>query len=644
LSGAPYTQASTQVSVYALRVTAAPFGSSAPNWYALSPVLTNSGSDGQQHSSAPYQDNWDQGPENQNSPAPSLADSSPPSSPPSPVPPPGASLYYYIPPPGDWPYIFLDGTVNQLNYSAQNPGWAVLMTDGPTYQIVQVVDTRQVGKTGYSISAKSTRLTLIDTINQLFPLRNTTILTGSESLAVQTDLPIPDPVSGASLILAGMYAGLQDGQTVVLQGIVYASAGTAAPVTAAEMCILQGAPAVDTVNNVTTVNLKAPLTNQYLRSSCTLLANVATMTQGQTVPDEILGSGDGTAFQSWPLKQKPLTYLPSTDPDGLSTVSSTLLVTVNGVAWSEEPNLASSGPHDQVFMTTEDGTGQTTVVFGDGINGACPPTGTNNVHASYRKGLGSGGNLSAGAVQQMLGSLPGLQKVTSPMSTGGGDDADTPADIRSQAPAALQTFGRAVSVTDYAALALSYPGIAKALAAWVLQDPATGLIVAHPYVQLTVASVDEQPIAGSVLATNLRLFLDSHRDPNVLLRIQDYTPVYIAVAVSVQIDDRYPHQGTLNLVQAALNPGVNPDGTKGFFAFERMQFGESVYLSAVYAVIQAVPGVDSALIATLQPVDAGSGVTPQDISAGPTEIVVVDPSAEPASVLSITGQGGYPDS
>ena len=49
----------------------------------------------------------------------------------------------------------------------------------------------------------------------------------------------------------------------------------------------------------------------------------------------------------------------------------------------------------------------------------------------------------------------------------------------------------------------------------------------------------------------LRSFLDKRRDPNVPLRIIDFTPVYIDVAVTVDIDDRFPQQATLASVQAA---------------------------------------------------------------------------------------------
>jgi predicted phage baseplate assembly protein len=524
---------------------------------------------------------------------------------------------------------------------------AVLLTDDNVFQVLTVIDSRNTAKTAYSLAAQSTRLTFAqDILTRTFPLRNTVVLTGSELLPLQADLPIPDPLTGSSLTLAGIHTQLQDGQTVILQGYLFDAVSNSASLTvAAEAAILDGAPQPDQANGVTIVNLKQGLTNQYSIASCVLLANVAAINQGQTINDEILGSGDSTAFQFYLLKKTPLTYLPSTDPEGLSAVESTLTVSVNGVAWSEQPNLATSAPGDSVFVTTLDDSGETTVVFGDGFNGARPPTGVDNIHARYRNGLGSAGNLPSGAVQQLVDSLTNLQKVANPMPTSGGADQETPGSIRTSAPGSLQTFGRAVSVADFAALASSYPGIAKASAAWILQDPATQLVVAHPYVQLTAATTSRTPLQGTSLAIDLRRFLDSRRDPNVLLRIQDFTPVYIAVTVQIAINAQFPHQATLNSVNAALNPGVNPDGSLGFFAFDRMQFGETIFLSSLYAAVQAVAGVDNVVVTTLArvappPADPASA-PPHDIIIGPTQVAVIDSDASPASVLTVIGKGGF---
>lgn len=624
--GGSYDQASKQVAVYALRVVTSPFGARAPG--VVLSASSTSATGVTVTSPAP----WDV---------------------------PGNDAYY-LPAPGDATnVVFLDGTFDQLKYSQQNMGWAVFLTDsdssgGVAYQIARVTDARQIGKVAYSVSAKVTRLTLANSagapatrlaladsasarITRLglagslstsiarrplpdmgglyrnnFPMRTTTILTGSERLNLQSALPLPVSVSATetTLALSGIHPQLQDGQAVIVRGTLFDSgASGSASVAGAEAAVLNGNPVLDPDDNVTVVSLHAPLTGQYLRSTCALMANVVEVTQGETVKDEVLGSGDATAFQSYPLRQAPLTYLPSSAGDGSAAVTSTLSVTVNGVAWTELPTLVESAPHDQVFATALNDAGQTTVLFGDGANGARPPTGAKNIHARYRKGLGTAGNLRPDAVQRLIDSVPSLQRVTNPSPSSGGQDPATPAAIRSQAPASLQTFSRAVSAADYAALALSYPGIAKASAVWVYRDPNTSIALASPFVQLTLATVDRVPLKGSALAARLRAFLDTHRDPNVLLRMQEYTPVYVRVAVAVAIDDRFPHQGTLDRVLAALNPGVNVDGSVGFFAFERMQFGQAVYLSALYATVQAVPGVVSATVTALQRVGPSADAT-----------------------------------
>jgi predicted phage baseplate assembly protein len=467
---------------------------------------------------------------------------------------------------------------------------------------------------------------------------------------LQQNLPLPDPLVGSTLILAGIHSQLQKGQIVILQGNLWDPAtNTPTEISNAESRVLDGPPALDTTNNITTVTLNKPLDKQYVRASAVLMANIVEVTQGETVKDEVIGSGDGSAFQFYPLEQKPLTYLPSSDPEGVAAVQSTLLVTVNGVRWNERPTLVESASDAKEFTTTLDDTGQTTVVFGDGISGAIPPSGRDNIRARYRKGLGGAGNVPAGAIQQLIDSLPGLQKVTNPQASSGAADQESIAQIRVNAPASLRTFGRAVSGADYAALALSYPGIAKASASWVIRYANLRAVPQH-YIQLTVATANRVPLAEqTVFLGKLRSFLDKRRDPNVPLRMIDFTPVYIDVAVTVNIDDRFPQQATLARVQAALNSDLNPDGSAGYFAFERLEFGQNIHLSAVYAAVHAVQGIRDAKITTFRRMDldaADPSTVRDDIFIRPTEIATIqnDPADPSKGRLTVTrGIGGFVD-
>jgi hypothetical protein len=66
------------------------------------------------------------------------------------------------------------------------------------------------------------------------------------------------------------------------------------------------------------------------------------------------------------------------------------LVEVRGtegwIAWTQIEDLAAAGPEDRVYaLEREHGE----LVFGDGRHGARPPTGRDNVRATYRYGAGS---------------------------------------------------------------------------------------------------------------------------------------------------------------------------------------------------------------------------------------------------------------
>ena len=125
----------------------------------------------------------------------------------------------------------------------------------------------------------------------------------------------------------------------------------------------------------------------------------------------------------------------------------------------------------QIFVPREDEQGKTHVVFGDGVNGARLPTGTNNVVASYRYG---GGCRRAGAGHADRAAQPAARPEgasRNPLAPTGGADADPPARIRTLAPRSVLTFGRAVSLDDYEAIAVGAPGVVQAQAAYAF-DPA----------------------------------------------------------------------------------------------------------------------------------------------------------------------------
>jgi hypothetical protein len=161
----------------------------------------------------------------------------------------------------------------------------------------------------------------------------------------------------------------------------------------------------------TTVTLEQGLNYSYRRDSVTIYGNVVASTQGET-KREILGSGNAAlALQRFPLKSSPMTYLPSPSAQG---ARDTLQLRVDGVLWSESPRLTTLTREDKKYIVETDGTGQSSIRFGDGVHGSRLPSGVDNVRAEYRTGLGQSGNVKARQISQLATRPLNVKEVVNP--------------------------------------------------------------------------------------------------------------------------------------------------------------------------------------------------------------------------------------
>jgi hypothetical protein len=78
----------------------------------------------------------------------------------------------------------------------------------------------------------------------------------------------------------------------------------------------------------------------------------------------------------------------------VSNAEISIKVTVNGREWTRASSFQGAGPTDTIFVTETENDGTTVVLFGDGVQGATVPTGTNNITATYRCDDGSCGSIS----------------------------------------------------------------------------------------------------------------------------------------------------------------------------------------------------------------------------------------------------------
>jgi hypothetical protein len=314
-----------------------------------------------------------------------------------------------------------------------------------------------------------------------------------------------------------------------------------------------------------------------LQPPITIYYNLLPVTCGKTVANELLGSGDATQTgQSFKLSKSPVTYLtnisgfPSTSG---STYSSTIQLTVNGIPWTEVPNFYGQPANAQVFITREDPSQNTWVYFGDGVNGALLPTGVNNVVASYRIG-GGAASPPAGKLTVIAQSYPGLQSVVNPLAVTGGSDPDPASLLKEIAPQSALTFGRAVSIFDFQAMAAQAPGVTMAAASWAWD-------AVNLRASVTVYAAGEPNVASSVQA-----LLSAAGDPNRPVKVLPATALTVTLTLDLVVTAGMDAPAIETAVQTALC-----DPLAGLFSPAYLGIGQGLFDSQIDAAVLAVSGV-----------------------------------------------------
>ncbi len=538
-------------------------------------------------------------------------------------------------PPSDWTFQ-VDTANRRIVLDAVHKGFLaggwIAVTWPPTnvelYRITAVTDD---GQTRYALSGRATRLTL-DTDERLSQLaasyRRTSVYGNSVELAF-ADTPIEDWVAGSAIELDAR-ADLPEGRRLMLTGrraaVAVAAPGLtlapgrsvprgavltlmAAPATLASgqrqwrlrdadgevftvtapAAALTPAPASDKAETIaeraellrieaadpahTRLVLTAPLAAAYDRASFRVHANVAAASHGESVT-EILGSGDpGQPFQRFALKQNPVTHRLAPTETG---VASTLTLRIDGVAWTELPDLHARPSRARVFTTRQLDDGTTIVQLGDGTSGARPGPGRDNILAEYRQGLGEAGNVRADQLTLLLDRPLGLKEASNPLPAEGGDDPETLADARRSAPIHTLTLGRVVSVTDYRDFALGFPGVARADARWIWDGRSRKVVV-------SVAGDGGKPLApdGPTLPALIAALRDLG-DPLAGVDIVSYQPSHFRLGLKVAVTPGHVAADVLASLDAAL---------RTTFAFEARHFAQPVALGEVAAAAHRVPGV-----------------------------------------------------
>ena len=477
----------------------------------------------------------------------------------------------------DWPGFALPDPwlpAGEIDLDAVYPAltkdsFLVLRQPGVTDELYRVQDAVPSARAEFAINAKATRVTLNpQTGLGAFARRRVTVHAVTRKLKLAKK-PIGGTVSGLTLRLAAP-ARLTAGQPVLITG----SAGGHQEVQAAQVAAVNG-------TRITLADA-LPSAHPLDRESVRIAGNVVLATHGETVADEVLGSGDGTATnQRFTLRKPNLTHVAARQPSG---VADSLEILVDGVRWTEVTSLYPAGPHDRVYVVRIADDATATVIFGDGVHGARLPTGQENVHARYRSGIGPDGNLDTHALTLLPQRPLGVGTVDNPVPSTGGTAPESLADARTNAPLTVLTLDRVVSLSDYEDYARGFGGIAKAQAV-----PLPGGAV--PTVFITVAGpsgteVPQQPALDDLLGA-----LDTIRDHAAAVRAASFDPVEFRLAVQILVDPARVFADVRAAVRQALATGLSAD---------HRSFGQPVTAAEIITATQAVDGVVAARLTELR--------------------------------------------
>ncbi len=312
-----------------------------------------------------------------------------------------------------------------------------------------------------------------------------------------------------------------------------------------------------------------------------------------TRTEEMLGSSEGVPGQRFAVPHRPL--LGGADSAVLESGSD-----AGWEEWSSVDDFAASGSDDRHFVV-DPASGE--VMLGPAVRepdgslrqyGAVPAKGAQLRLRSYRTGGGRSGNVARGAVNVLKSSQPYVARVENRVPAEGGVDAEDIENAKVRGPMTLRTRNRAVTVEDFEELTREIaPEVARVrcVGAGDGVDAGSVRVLVVPAVQSPGGRLRfEQLIPQeSTLETIVRR-LDGCR--LVGTRVIVEPPLYRGVTVVARLAARPRinvgrlEVAALDALHGYLNPVSGGPGGGGW------PFGRPVQMGEVFALLQALPGVE----------------------------------------------------
>ena len=176
--------------------------------------------------------------------------------------------------------------------------------------------------------------------------------------------------------------------------------------------------------------------------------------EGETISNEILGTGTDAKDQTFSLHYHPVIY---------GSVDLSVASPFGSVEWSHVNNFVSSDSQSPHYTLTLSEDGVATVKFGNGISGMIPESIEDGITVNYRIGGGEIGNVGINTITRMPQKLAVIKRTFNPFEAiEKGTDSESIDIVRVKAPASIGNKYGIVTLTDYKNLALSHKDVLRA--------------------------------------------------------------------------------------------------------------------------------------------------------------------------------------
>jgi hypothetical protein len=389
---------------------------------------------------------------------------------------------------------------------------------------------------------------------------------------------------------------------------VYNSSTTAKTIPAGTMFVVPGTATSDPIYFTTTSD--SPVASTTTNASP---ASVV-VSEGRFVTETLTSNYSLGAGGVFVLSEKKVVPASITLTVGTTTFTHTNRLT----------NVAADAPS---FTTVTESSDNTSVVLGNGINGAVPTQGS-TILATYRVGVGSKGNVAANAITALDTTIPNIvfPDVTKSTVGVGGQDPESLSSIKANAPTLRRTQDRAVTLEDYKSLIKGFPGVAKAHA---LTSTTSGVVTVHYSGLPNLANFETRDSATALslttdfgtAGTEIHTYLSNHLTERSMLGVN-----VSRINTAINLVDVYLGFSRIEVSPGFIQSEVTANITtaiRALFTWDAVKFDQTIRASEIMAVALGVIGV------------AAGGVTLSNVSASSSGTSTADYVITPTTSTAI---------